>query len=302
MCNALRPNDLMYHGATGSAAYDAIQFSLPPIAELVYFHPDRLSVVRHLGARGDGPVRVRSRDGANAALIVNVGSQGRCRGQIGAEQIDKPLLRHHVSFMPPGIEADLECPAGNGALIVAIPRDYLAELIRELGAEVPPAFYMEPHQRLAQLVMMIEQEIRAPSFASDQLVEGLMRAIAAVLVRSNDPSPRERVHLSPAKLSRVLAYIEANLDSDISLSALAAVAGLSPFHFSRTFKLATGESPYHYVSLRRLARAQQLLSDSQLPLVQIALECGFASQSHFTSVFSKALGTSPGRYRRDYIR
>lgn len=302
MCNALRPNELSYHGATGSAAYDAIQFSLPPIAELVYFRQDRLSVVRHLGARGDGLVRMRSHDQSHAALIVNLGSQGRCRGQIGGEQIDKQLLRHHVSFIPPGIEADCEYPAGHGALMLGIPRPYLAELTQELGAEVPAAFHCEQHQRLAQLAMMIEQEMRSPSFASDLLVEGLMRAIAAVLARSNDPGPRERVHLSPAKLSRVLSYIEANLDSDISLSALAAVAGLSPFHFSRTFKLATGESPYHYVSLRRLARAQQLLSDSQLPLVQIALECGFASQSHFTSVFSKALGTSPGRYRREYIR
>ncbi|OQW48859.1 MAG: hypothetical protein A4S16_05645 [Proteobacteria bacterium SG_bin6] len=302
MCNALRPNDLMYHGVTGSAGYDAIQFSLPPVAELVYLHADRLSMVRHLGARGDGQVRVRSHDDGHAALLVNLGAQGRCRGQIDGEQIDKPLLRHHVSFVPAGTVADVECPAGHSALILCIPREYLAQLTCELGTGIPTAFHAEPHQRLAQLVMMIEQEMRAPSLASDLLVEGLMRAIAAVLVRSNDPGPRERVHLSPAKLSRVLAYIEANLDSDISLSALAAVAGLSPFHFSRTFKLATGESPYHYVSLRRLARAQQLLSDSQLPLVQIALECGFASQSHFTSVFSKALGTSPGRYRREYVR
>ncbi|MBX9813914.1 MAG: hypothetical protein A4S12_00025 [Proteobacteria bacterium SG_bin5] len=302
MQNAIPTFDPSFHGSTGATAYDAIHFSLPPIAELVYLHQNRLSMVRHLGARGEGLVRARGRDDRHATMLVNLGAQGRLRAEVGGARIDKPLIRHHVSFIPAGTSIEIECPAGHSALLLAIPQDYLAGLTTELGTDAPEPIHAEPNHRLAQLAMMIDQEMRTPSFASDLMIEGLMRAIASVLVRRQDAQAKERVHLSPAKLSRVLAYIEANLDSEISLSALAAVAGLSPFHFSRTFKLATGESPYHYVSLRRLARAQQLLSDSQLPLVQIALECGFASQSHFTSVFSKALGTSPGRYRRESIR
>lgn len=294
--------DPSFRANIGAEAYDTINFSQPPIAELVYQHESRVSVIRHLGVRADGIVRSQSVHHDTASLLVNLGSVGRYRGQVGDDFVDKPLVRNHVSFVAPGSLVDIEYPATHSALLLAIPKDYLAALTLDLGtAELRP-MHCEPNPRLAQLVMMIDQEMRQPGFASDLMIEGLMRAIASVLVRSHDPAPRERVHLSPAKLSRVLAYIEAHLDSELSLTTLAAVAGLSPFHFSRTFKLATGESPYHYVSLRRLARAQQLLSDSQLPLVQIALECGFASQSHFTSVFSKALGTSPGRYRRDYIR
>lgn len=299
MRSELTSLEASFHASTGAAAYDAIGFSMPPVAELVYLHQNRLSMVRHLGARGEGMVRAHVLDPAHASLFVHLSSGGRYRGQVGAQTVDKPLQRHHISFMPAATAVDIEFPVDHNALILGIPQNYLADLTRELGAAPPAVIQGAPNQRLVQLTMMIAQEMRTPSFASDLMIEGLIRAIASVLVRNNEASARERVHLSPAKLSRVLAYIEENLDSEISLGALAAVAGLSPFHFSRTFKLATGESPYHYVGLRRLARAQRLLSDSQLSLVQIALECGFASQSHFTSVFSKVIGTSPGRYRRE---
>lgn len=292
-------SEVSYHGSTGADSYDSVRFSLPPIAELVYLHQNRLSVVRHLGARGEGIVRAQVLDPAHAHLFVHLNSGGRYRGQVGAQAVDKPLQRHHISFIPASTAVDIEYPAEHSALILGIAQPYLLDLTRELGAAPPALIQGAPNQRLVQLTLMIAQEMRTPSFASDLMIEGLMRAIASVLVRSHEPGARERVHLSPAKLSRVLAFIEENLDGEISLGALAAVAGLSPFHFSRTFKLATGESPYHYVGLRRLARAQRLLSDSQLSLVQIALECGFASQSHFTSVFSKVVGTSPGRYRRE---
>jgi AraC family transcriptional regulator len=99
-------------------------------------------------------------------------------------------------------------------------------------------------------------------------------------------------------LAKVMDFIEATLDREIHLTDLATIAGLSPFHFSRVFKLETGETPYHFVGQRRLERARLMLLGSDMPLAELALSCGFASQSHFTAAFSKAMGVSPGRYRR----
>lgn len=95
----------------------------------------------------------------------------------------------------------------------------------------------------------------------------------------------------------MLDYIEENLAREIGLRELAAVAQLSPFHFSRVFKRATGITPHQLVAQRRLDRARQMLSDGNLSLSEIALACGFANQSHFSAVFSRALGMPPGRYR-----
>jgi AraC-like DNA-binding protein len=72
---------------------------------------------------------------------------------------------------------------------------------------------------------------------------------------------------------------------------------MSPFHFSRLFKLATGESPHAYLTRRRVERAKELLADSSLPLVHVASAVGFQTQGHFTEVFRRHTGTTPRRFR-----
>ena len=92
-------------------------------------------------------------------------------------------------------------------------------------------------------------------------------------------------------------YIEAHLDGDLSLTMLADIACLSPFHFSRSFKQATGVGPQHYVIQRRLERAKTLIRRTNQPLAWIAQEAGFTDQSHLTSIFRREMGVTPGRFR-----
>jgi AraC family transcriptional regulator len=81
------------------------------------------------------------------------------------------------------------------------------------------------------------------------------------------------------------------------LTDLAGVACLSPFHFSRSFKLALGVGPQRYIMQRRLERAKTLMRRTNQPLARIALEAGFSDQSHLSSVFRRQTGASPGRFR-----
>ena len=78
---------------------------------------------------------------------------------------------------------------------------------------------------------------------------------------------------------------------------LAEQAGLSPYHFLRLFKAATGMTPHRFVSARRVARCRDLLSDPSKSLAQIAYQCGYSSQSHMTTQFGRAMGMTPGAYR-----
>ena len=155
--------------------------------------------------------------------------------------------------------------------------------------------------RLAHVLGLIEAELLRPGLGSKLMVEGLLRAIACLLVDGED-APQDadcqRIYLSPSKLKRVLDFVEAHLDAHIGLDDLAAAAGLSANHFLRVFKLATGETPYHYLRSRRIERARELLAHDSMPLAELALECGFANQAHFTAAFSREIGISPGRYRR----
>jgi len=109
---------------------------------------------------------------------------------------------------------------------------------------------------------------------------------------------RARCGLPPGVLRRVRAHIDASLEADIDLADLAAVANLSRCHFARAFKQSVGATPHDYLVQRRLERAQELLTETEMPLAEIALATGFSDQSHFSRRFREHLNASPSAFRR----
>ena len=102
--------------------------------------------------------------------------------------------------------------------------------------------------------------------------------------------------LSQQKLQTSIDYIQANLEAKIKLDDLAKITQISPYHFSRLFKQSTGITPYQYVLKQRIELGKQLLR-KELPIAEIAIMCGFASQSSFTTAFRKLVGVTPRNYR-----
>ena len=105
-------------------------------------------------------------------------------------------------------------------------------------------------------------------------------------------------HTHFTRLQAVLEYIREHLGEDLPVAALAARAGVSVAHFRRLFVEAMGTPPHRYVLATRLEQARTLLSMTPMPISQIAAECGFSSQSHFTACFRTAHATTPGDYRK----
>jgi len=122
------------------------------------------------------------------------------------------------------------------------------------------------------------------------------RPLAWTGTRRAPATPRGIV-LSAMQARRVRDYVCEHLGSDISLSELASQAGLSPHYFSLLFKRAFGVSPYRYVLSARIHRAKRLLGERKMAISEIALELGFADQSHFSKVFKTFVGSAPGQYR-----
>lgn len=104
--------------------------------------------------------------------------------------------------------------------------------------------------------------------------------------------------LAPRALRRVCEHIEAQLANGIRDRELASIAGLSESHFSRAFKESVGMSPHRYVSWRRIEVAAKMIADTQRPLSEISLAVGFSDQSHFTRMFRRLTGETPGVFRR----
>ena len=105
--------------------------------------------------------------------------------------------------------------------------------------------------------------------------------------------------LAPGALRRVREYIEQHLAESISTDALARIAGLSTGHFNRAFKQSTGDSPHHYIIRKRVTIAKDLLVHTNRILADIALDTGFADQSHFSRTYVAVTGETPSacRYR-----
>jgi AraC family transcriptional regulator len=93
-----------------------------------------------------------------------------------------------------------------------------------------------------------------------------------------------------------------NLASAMPLRELAAVLGMSVSRFGRTFKAATGITPHQWILNARLRRAEEMLSDGDLPLSEIAISTGFSEQSNFNRAFRRAVGIAPGVWRRQFQR
>jgi AraC family transcriptional regulator len=109
--------------------------------------------------------------------------------------------------------------------------------------------------------------------------------------------PDYRGGLPIARLRKIKDYVRGHLAESISIETLAELAELSPFHFSRVFKRATGMTPLQFVTRERMLQAQQLIRETSRSLIEIALEVGYTSPSHFAQVFRRMVGMAPMEFR-----
>jgi AraC family transcriptional regulator len=103
------------------------------------------------------------------------------------------------------------------------------------------------------------------------------------------------------RLKRVLQYVDDHLTAKITLQDLAKVAGLSRMHFAAQFRAAVGMRPHQYLLKRRIERAEALLKQAEVSLVEVALTVGFQTQAHFTTVFKRFAGDTPYQWRSAYL-
>jgi len=164
---------------------------------------------------------------------------------------------------------------------------------------------------------ILEQQLAVAPTAPASL-HGAVSALPVAPAASGERTPEDRGSLScgqapatpiartvtkcsptaPWQVRCIQAHIAANMRSAIRTADLAAIMGFSSCRIRRVIKDHFGCTPHQYLMRRRVERTQRLLLISDDPLGQIAAECGFVSQSHFSNVFHKMVGERPGRWRR----
>jgi len=207
-----------------------------------------------------------------------------------------------IAFRPPTRKLWSDLSGGRFIQILQSREIYdnlASELVRGGTVNIEPQdAFTDP--LISQIGATIDDEING-GFVDGILADALNTALAVQVTRrfadQSTLMPAPSNGLSRERLKRVRDYIEHHLDDRLTLTDLAGVACLSPYHFSRSFKQAIGGGPQRYVMQRRLERAKALMRRTNQPLAEIAQRVGFADESHLTSSFRRETGLTPGRYR-----
>jgi AraC family transcriptional regulator len=150
-----------------------------------------------------------------------------------------------------------------------------------------------------RIAIALQEEVRAGYPQGPAYAEALGAALLAHLLRRYPAFSGRRAsdRLPACDFKAIFEYIEAHIDSPVSLHQLSGIAGKNVFTFLRAFRAATGLPPHQYVLRRRIERAKQLLVVHELSIAEVAVRCGFYCQSHFTNAFHRLTQATPGEFR-----
>jgi AraC family transcriptional regulator len=173
---------------------------------------------------------------------------------------------------------------------------------------IPRLAFTDP--MLEQLALQLLSAARSDDGSDDGLyADQVARLFAAHLLREHstgvtraNAGAARGPTLPSGRMRHVRDLIESGLGGDLGLTRLAAEAGIGEHAFSVAFTRAFGVTPHRYVVQRRIERAKELLRGTDLPVIEVASETGFASQSHLATAFKRVVGVTPGAYREQASR
>jgi AraC family transcriptional regulator len=194
----------------------------------------------------------------------------------------------------------------HGGLVLSIENPqferHIAALMHGGRIELGPQFNVKDSQLehlLRGLLAVAQDGSRADALVGDLLVNAICIRLAKRYAVSRLNVVPRRGGLPAPRLKKVLEYVDANLDNNIRLSALAATANISLYYFATLFRQSMGLSPHRYVLQQRIERAEGLLRNTKLSVLEVSLHLGFEHQNNFARAFRRVTGVSPTHFRQE---
>lgn len=194
------------------------------------------------------------------------------------------------------------------SLRLLLSKDLFAQTAQELSEQDPSQLVLVERSGfqdplLTHIALSLERELKTDTPIGKLYAETAAQMLAVHLLRHYTSIGKEvrepTQQLTHRQIRQVTDFIQEHLNQDLSLEMLAQQISFSTYYFARLFHRATGESPHQFVLRQRIERAQRLIQETDMPLALIALETGFANQSHLGRVFKRQLGLTPHTYRQD---
>ena len=211
-----------------------------------------------------------------------------------------------VSFVPAGRPLNARMGGDDfHAFQVLIPRQVMRRSLHKLFGSDLDDDAMSGHigaanNRVFRIAQLLHDEYRDQRDGDAEMVDHLVNALSIELARQFGPSASQSSctsGLSPEYRARVVDLMQDAVDGSMRLSDIADALRMEPYRLSRIFKATFGETPRQYLLRLRLDRARHLVVNTETALAEVALDCGFSSQSHMTTAFTQHFGQSPARLR-----
>jgi AraC family transcriptional regulator len=239
-------------------------------------------------------------------LIFELGHVPRQVSRIGRQEYDDALLQGEILLIPAATPLFGACETADEVLVLSFDPAFLHQVALEAHYPHPEqiellSLFKKRDLQIQSAVQSIYREMQQAKWGSGLYLDSLANLLAVHLLRnytSQTIQPRQHSEgLGELRLKRVLDYIQAHLEQDIQLSDLAEAVDLSQCYFASLFKQSMGIAPWQYVMRQRVERAKTLIKQGNQSIAEIALQCGFTSQSHFTQQFRNVTGMTPKHYR-----
>ncbi|HVR45607.1 MAG TPA: AraC family transcriptional regulator [Candidatus Binatia bacterium] len=223
----------------------------------------------------------------------------RCEG----ETLRRLQVPGDVKIVPPGVPRVWETESATIKLSMYLSPALVLSAAESLGIDpdrvaIPPQLHVRD-PRIEHIGWAVKAELEAEEPFGRLYGDSLGLALASHLLRAYVPAAtmNGNASLPQRRLARVFDYIRANIASDLSLGELASIAGVGSSRFKALFKQSVGMPVHQYVIRRRVEYATELLQGGHAPLADVALQAGFANQSHMARCMRQVLGITPARLR-----
>ncbi len=237
------------------------------------------------------------------ALAIQLGGATPLSGKIAQKPYHVHSVPGDIYLLPKGEESEWRAQESCNLLHLYPTSALLASVALQVADTDPQRVEFVPGVQLRdplihQIGLALLETLRTNAPLDGIYVESLSQVLAVHMLRKyatfSTPIAEPTGGMANITLQRALEYIDANLAHDLSLDTIAAVAGMSPYHFTRLFKQSVGQPLHQYVTHQRLDEARRLLLAGRHTIAEVAVLTGFADQSHLHRHFRAAYGTTPG--------
>ena len=212
-----------------------------------------------------------------------------------------------VHIIPEGTQIHLDFSGATELLFFCFDRQRLHSICHDLdqNGDLTLKFHFSLRDpQMSSLVHALQEELRSGCARGDSY----MRHLSSTLIRyvastysAHAQAPAMHVSgLTPNRLRFVLDHIHTNIHTRLFSRDLAELVQMSPQHFCNLFRQSTVRAPYEYILSERIEQGKRLLAETQMPIMDIAIEVGFAHHSHFGDAFRHLTGMTPKQYRQRY--